>query len=159
MMEHGSPGTIAVRSEKFHTERPPDLCLRPVALGQRPGVRARLPRVMRTLTNFEHSTRELTEGTVKIYVGNLSHDTTEDDLRAAFEPFGPVDSATVIIDKFTGQPRGFAFVVMPGQAEAQSAIQGLNGKELRGRSLKVNEARTRSEAPSQGGPRRGAQRS
>lgn len=96
---------------------------------------------------------------MKIYVGNLSHDATEDDLRAAFEPFGPVDSVAVIIDKFTGQPRGFAFVVMPGQTEAQAAIQGLNGKDLRGRSLKVNEARPRSEGPSQGAPRRGGRRS
>ena len=96
---------------------------------------------------------------MKIYVGNLSHDATEDDLRAAFEPFGRVDSVAVVKDKFTGQPRGFAFVVMPGQAEAQSAIQGLNGKELRGRSLTVNEARSRSEAPSRGAPQGGGRRS
>jgi len=100
----------------------------------------------------------MTEGTVKIYVGNLSHDATEDDLRAAFEPFGRVDSVTVIKDKFTGQPRGFAFVEMPGGAEAQAAIRGLNGKELRGRSLTVSEARHRPEGPGQGAPRRGGRR-
>ena len=101
----------------------------------------------------------MTESTVKIYVGNLSRDATEDDLRAAFQPFGPVDSVTVITDKFTGQPRGFAFVEMSGRAEAQAAIQGLNGKELLGRSLTVNEARPRSEGPSRGDPRRGGRRS
>ncbi len=92
---------------------------------------------------------------MKIYVGNLSHDATEDDLRAAFEPFGRVDSVAVIKDKVTGEPRGFAFVEMPGGEEARSAINGLNGKELLGRSLTVNEARPRSEGPGQGAPRRG----
>jgi cold-inducible RNA-binding protein len=110
------------------------------------------------VVDFEHSTREMTEGNVKIYVGNLSHDATEDDLRAAFEPFGRIDSVTVIKDKFTGQPRGFAFVEMSGGVEAQSAIQGLNGKELRGHSLTVNEARPR-EGPGRGGPKRGGRRS
>ncbi len=95
---------------------------------------------------------------MKIYVGNLSHDVTEDDLRAAFEAFGRVDSVTVIKDKFTGKPKGFAFVEMPEVAEAQSAINGLNGKELRGRSLTVNESRPRSEGPKQGDPRRGGRR-
>ena len=95
----------------------------------------------------------MTEDTVRIFVGNLSHDATEDDLRAAFEPFGPVDSVAFVKDKFTGQSRGFAFVAMPGQAEAQSAINGLNGKELRGRALTVSEARPRPEGPRRGGRR------
>lgn len=95
---------------------------------------------------------------MKIYVGNLSHDATEDDLRAAFEPFGPIDTVTLVRDKFTGASRGFAFVEMPGRAEAQSAINGLNGKELRGRPLTVNEARPRPEGPGRGGRRGGGRR-
>ena len=88
---------------------------------------------------------------MRIYVGNLSHDATEDDLRAAFEPFGPVDSVAVIRDKITGESRGFAFVEMPGRVEAQAAINGLNEKELRGRSLTVNEARPRPKGAGRGG--------
>jgi len=80
---------------------------------------------------------------VKIYVGNLSFDVTEDDLRAAFEPFGPVESVSLAKDKATGKPRGFAFVEMPDPASAGSAIAGLNGKELRGRAVTVSEARAR----------------
>ena len=80
---------------------------------------------------------------MNIYVGNLSRDVTEEDLQQAFEAFGQVASAKVITNKFTGQPRGFGFVEMPGEAEAQSAIEGLNGKELKGQTLTVNEARPR----------------
>ena len=83
---------------------------------------------------------------MNIYVGNLSHETSEEDLREAFEVFGQVASATVIKDKFSGEPRGFGFVEMPAKAEAQSAITGLNGKELKGQILKVNEARPRPES-------------
>jgi len=82
---------------------------------------------------------------MNIYVDNLSHETSEEDLREAFEAFGQVASATVIKDKFSGEPRGFGFVEMPAKAEAQSAITGLNGKELKGRILKVNQARPRPE--------------
>lgn len=80
---------------------------------------------------------------MKIYVGSLSFDVTEDDLRAAFEAFGPVESVSLVKDKVTGKPKGFAFVEMPDQAKAGSAIAGLNGKELRGRAVIVNEARAR----------------
>jgi len=82
---------------------------------------------------------------MNIYVGNLSHEVSEEDLREAFEAFGQVTSVTIIKDKFSGEPRGFGFVEMPAKAEAQSAITGLNGKELKGRILKVNEARPRPE--------------
>jgi len=82
---------------------------------------------------------------MNIYVGNLSREVTEEDLRQAFEAFGQVASVNVIKDKFTGQSRGFGFVEMPSKAEAQSAIAGLNGKELKGRTLTVNEARPRPE--------------
>ena len=90
---------------------------------------------------------------MNIYVGNLSYDTTEDDLRTAFERFGQVTSATLIKDKYTGKSRGFGFVEMPSDEEAQAAIQGLNGTELTGRTLTVNEARPRTE----GGGGRGNQ--
>ncbi len=80
---------------------------------------------------------------MKIYVGNLSHEVTEDELRAAFEPFGPVESVTLAKDKATGKPRGFAFVEMSDRAKAGAAIAGLSGKELRGRMLTVSEARAR----------------
>jgi len=88
---------------------------------------------------------------MNIYVGNLSRETTEDDLRKAFEAFGQVESSSVIKDKFTGESRGFGFVEMPGKAEAQAAIADMNGKELMGRALNVNEARPRTERGGRGG--------
>jgi len=83
---------------------------------------------------------------MKIYVGNLSYEVTEEDLRLALEPFGQVESATIIKDKYSGQSKGFGFVEMASKAEGQSAIDGLNGKELKGRTLNVNEARPRTES-------------
>jgi cold-inducible RNA-binding protein len=80
-----------------------------------------------------------------IYVGNLSYDTTERDLETAFAGYGAVTSARVATDRDTGRARGFGFVEMPNQPEAQAAIAGLNGKELQGRTLTVNEARPREE--------------
>jgi len=88
---------------------------------------------------------------MNIYVGNLSYDVAEDDLRQAFEGFGQVASATIIMDKFTGKSRGFGFVEMPVKDEAKAAITGMNGKELKGRTLNVNEARPRSESGQGGG--------
>jgi RNA recognition motif-containing protein len=82
---------------------------------------------------------------VNIYVGNVPHGTTEEELQEAFQAFGQVASVAIIKDKFSGESRGFAFVEMPSKAEAQSAIAGLNGKEFKGRALSVNEARPRSE--------------
>ena len=82
---------------------------------------------------------------MKIYVGNMSYDTTEEDLKLACEAFGKVESATIIKDKFSGEPKGFGFVEMSSKAEGQAAIDGLNGKELKGRTLNVNEARPRTE--------------
>jgi len=90
---------------------------------------------------------------MKIYVGNLSYEVTEEDLRLALEEFGQVESATIIKDKYSGQSKGFGFVEMASKAEGQSAIEGLNGKELKGRALNVNEARPRTE--SSGGGRGG----
>jgi len=95
---------------------------------------------------------------MNIYVGNLSRDVTEEDLRQTFEAFGKVESVTIIKDKFSGESRGFGFVEMPAKAEAQSAITGVNGKELKGRPLKVNEARPRPDEGRRGGGRRGGGR-
>lgn len=83
---------------------------------------------------------------MKIYVGNMSYDTTEEDLHLAFKAFGKVVSAAIIKDKFSGQPKGFAFVEMSSATEGQAAIEGMNGKELKGRELNVNEARPRTES-------------
>jgi cold-inducible RNA-binding protein len=88
---------------------------------------------------------------MNIYVGNLAHETTEEELREAFAEFGDVSSVTIIKDRYSGQPRGFAFVEMPNAAEAQAAISGLNGQELGGRTLNVSEARPREERPRGGG--------
>jgi len=82
---------------------------------------------------------------MNIYVGNLLREATEDDLRQAFEAFGQVTSVKIITDKFTGDSRGFGFVEMSNNQEAKSAISGLDGKDLKGRTLKVNEARPRED--------------
>ncbi len=96
---------------------------------------------------------------MNIYVGNLSREVTEEDLQQAFEGFGQVASVKIIKDKFSGESRGFGFVEMPAKAEADSAINGLNGKELKGRRLNVNEARSRSEGSRSRGRRGGGRRS
>ncbi len=82
---------------------------------------------------------------MNIYVGNLSYEVTEEDLRRAFEGFGQVISVNIIRDKWSGKPRGFGFVEMSANTEAQPAITGLTGKVLKGRTLRVSEARRRSE--------------
>ncbi len=88
---------------------------------------------------------------MNIYVGNLSFDASEENLRQTFEPFGQVSSITIIKDKYSGQSRGFGFVEMPDRAQAQAAIENLNGKELLGRQLSVNEARPRNDQGKSGG--------
>jgi RNA recognition motif-containing protein len=88
---------------------------------------------------------------VNIYVGNLSFEVTDEDLQQAFSAFGQIASVSVVKDKFTGQSRGFGFVEMPNPAEAQAAIAGVNGKEIKGRALNVNEARPRTEGGRGGG--------
>jgi len=89
---------------------------------------------------------------MNIYTGNLSNEVTEEDLKGAFETFGEVKSVKVITDKYTNRSKGFGFVEMPSKTEGQSAIDGLNGKELKGKALNVNEARPRTESR---GPGRG----
>lgn len=88
---------------------------------------------------------------MNIFVGNLSHDATEDDVRTAFSAFGKVTSVSIIRDKFSNEPRGFGFVEMESNAEAAAAIAGMNGKELKGRPLNVNEARPKTERSGGGG--------
>ena len=92
---------------------------------------------------------------MNIYVGNLSHDVTEEDLRQAFEAFGQVESVNIIKDKFSGESRGFGFVEMPSRNEAQTAIKQAEGMELKGRVIRVNEARPKTANRRGGGGRRG----
>ena len=82
---------------------------------------------------------------MNIYVGNLSPETTEDDLRQAFEAYGQVETANVIKDKYSGESKGFGFVEMPSKDEAQKAIDEMNGKDLQGSTIKVSEARPRAD--------------
>ena len=82
---------------------------------------------------------------MNIYVGNLSYNTTEDDLRTKFSAFGTVDSVKVIADRDTGRSKGFAFIEMSDQSSGNAAIEGLNGQDVDDRALKVNEARPRED--------------
>ena len=91
---------------------------------------------------------------MNIYIGNLSREVMETDLRQAFEAFGEVSSAKIITDRYTGESRGFGFVEMPIKADAEEAIAGLNNKELKGKTLNVNEARPRPKGH-RSGPGRG----
>ncbi|MEA3297503.1 MAG: RNA-binding protein [candidate division Zixibacteria bacterium] len=88
---------------------------------------------------------------MNIYVGNLPFEINEDELRTAFEEFGEVSSAKVITDRYSGKPRGFAFVEMPDDGQAQSAISELNDRDMKGRALKVSQARPREDRGPRGG--------
>jgi RNA recognition motif-containing protein len=88
---------------------------------------------------------------MRIYVGNLSYDASEDDLRQAFGQHGEVSAANIITDRATGRSRGFGFVEMPNDEEAKKAIEALNMTEIAGRQVNVNEARPRGPRPSRGG--------
>ncbi len=91
----------------------------------------------------------------KLYVGNLTYDITDNDLQELFAPHGPVTEVKLVQDRETGKPRGFAFVTMATPEGAQAAVQALNGKDVKGRALTVNEARPREErgvgSPARGG--------
>jgi len=84
---------------------------------------------------------------MNLYVGNLSYSVTDEDLRQAFSEFGEVQSASIITDKLSGQSKGFAFVEMPNNSEADKAIKALNGRDIKGRALKVNQAKPREDHP------------
>ena len=88
---------------------------------------------------------------MNIYIGNMSFDTTEEQLREAFQAFGEVTSTKVIMDRDTNRPKGFAFVEMSSKDEAMAAISGLNGKEVDGRELKVNESKPKADSGNRGG--------
>jgi RNA recognition motif-containing protein len=88
---------------------------------------------------------------MNIYIGNMSFDTTEDQLRQAFQSYGEVSTVKIITDRDSGQPRGFGFVEMSAKSEAVAAISGLNGLELNGRTLNINEAKQRPESGNRSG--------
>ena len=90
---------------------------------------------------------------MKLYIGNLSRDTAEGDLRQAFEAHGQIVSVNIIKDKFSGDSKGFGFVEMSSKEEGEAAIANLNGKDLNGRSINVSEARPRTENRNVGGSR------
>jgi RNA recognition motif-containing protein len=90
---------------------------------------------------------------MNMYVGNLAYGVTEEDLKNAFSEFGEVSSVKIITDKFSGQSKGFGFVEMPNNSEADQAIKALNGKVLSGRAIKVNQAEARAKRPQQRRPR------
>jgi cold-inducible RNA-binding protein len=91
---------------------------------------------------------------MKLYVGNLAFETTENDLQDLFEQHGQVSEVSLMMDRMTGKSRGFAFVTMNDKAQADAAMAALNGKELAGRTLNVNEARAREERPRPYGDKR-----
>jgi len=97
---------------------------------------------------------------MKLYVGNLSYEMTEDELRQEFEPFGEVTSVSIPTDRFSGRPRGFGFVEMSSKSEGEAAINELNGKEIKERTIVVSEARPRTDDNRRGGygDRRGGDR-
>ena len=97
---------------------------------------------------------------MKIYVGNLSYEVTEEELRQKFLSFGEVESVSIITDRYSGRPKGFAFIEMPSVSEGQAAIDGLNGQTLKERTLNVNAARPRTDSRGGGsyGSRRGGGR-
>ena len=88
---------------------------------------------------------------MRIYIGNLSRDISEDEVKQEFAAYGAVDSVALIKDKFSGELKGFGFVELPVQAEAEAAIAGLNGKDIKGRKVTVNEARPMTEGGNRGG--------
>jgi cold-inducible RNA-binding protein len=112
------------------------------------------------LVKLEYFFHEREREYMNIYVGNLSFDATEEEVRELFAAFGQVASVSLIKDKFTGRPRGFGFVEMSSDSEAQKAIQELNGKDFKGRSMTINQARPRENSGygrggGYGGDRRG----
>lgn len=92
---------------------------------------------------------------MKLYVGNLSYSTTQEALETAFSDHGRVDEVAIVMDRETGRPRGFAFVTMNNEQEARAAIDGVNGREIDGRTVTVNEARPKAERSGGGGGRSG----
>ena len=90
---------------------------------------------------------------MNIYVGNLAREASEEDVRAIFAEFGQVSKVSILKDRLSGEPRGFGFVEMSSPEEGKAAIEGANGRQLKGQSLRVNEARPREDNPDRGGDR------
>lgn len=88
---------------------------------------------------------------MNLYVGNLLFDVTENDLKELFEPFGQVTEIRLIMDKYTGKSKGFGFIEMPSKDEAQKAVAALNGKDIKGRAISVNEAKPKTDRGGRGG--------
>ena len=103
--------------------------------------RKQAPRKDKTEPKFEKRHPAPADGSIEIYVGNLSYDLTEDQLRKEFEAFGKVNSARIITNRFNGKSKGFGFVHMPNRAEVDAALKALSDKEFLGRKLKCNEAK------------------
>jgi cold-inducible RNA-binding protein len=95
---------------------------------------------------------------MKLYVGNLSYSTTQESLATAFSDHGSVDEVAIVMDRETGRPRGFAFVTMNNEQEARAAIEGVNGREIDGRTVTVNEARPKTDRAGRGGGGGGGRR-
>lgn len=105
--------------------------------------------------DYRPDSRARKERKMNIYVGNLSNDATDEDLRQAFEAFGEVSSINIIKDRYSGESRGFGFVEMPTKTEAEAAIEAVNGQEIKGRAVSVNEARPKADNRGGGGGGRG----
>lgn len=112
-------------------------------------------KVILSITRILKNNRSKKGEQMNIYVGNLSRDVTDDDLRAAFENHGVVESAKVIRDKFSGESRGFGFVEMPSKEEAKAAMTALDSSDLKGKNISVNEARPKTDRGHSGGGGRG----
>lgn len=111
-------------------------------------------RFLRDVELCDIQTAEKQTNNMQIYIGNLSYNTGETQIQSLFAPYGVIENVQVIMDKFTGRSRGFGFVTMPNDQEAQAAIAALDGKEFEGRALKINEARPREEGGGSRPPRR-----
>jgi cold-inducible RNA-binding protein len=116
----------------------------------KPDVREQLPQTTSSDSGIRNPT-QISKMSTKLFVGNLSFNTTENDLQDLFAAYGPVQQVDMIMDRMTGRPRGFGFVTMENQADAQKAIEELHGKAFGGRDLTVNEARPREDRPAGGG--------
>jgi RNA recognition motif-containing protein len=117
----------------------------------KPGVREQLPQTTFSFHSAIQKPQSISKMSTKLFVGNLSFNTTENDLQDLFAAYGPVQQVDMIMDRMTGRPRGFGFVTMENQDDAKKAIEALHGKPFGGRDLTVNEARPREDRPGGGG--------
>ena len=140
---------ISTKSHRFPRETSSHPCL-PAPILRRPAVEDVLVLGFFDSVTLNQCTIFQRYTAMNIYVGNLAYSVTDADLREAFSRFGDVSQVNLIADKFSGQSKGFGFVEMDNNSEADAAIQGLNGTDMSGRSIKVNQAKPRAERPSRG---------